>query len=267
MNKIEHFAHSLHQRSAENDILRGALESTAGTQLRTAGRWAMRQYYEYHGAKGRFDWQGSASLLAAEAVKRGAMQKQAELSGLLDVLKEHRPRNVLEIGTARGGMFFALAHVATSSAHLVSVDLPAGEFGGGYGKQGRNRLESYALPSQQLRLFQANSHDPSVRTAVVASLQEQPLDFLMIDGDHTREGVEQDWHMYGQLVRPGGLIAFHDITANETDPRCQVPEFWQELKSSYDAVEIIEPSTSGSDWGGIGVITVPEGHLSTSFQT
>jgi predicted O-methyltransferase YrrM len=256
MNKIEHLAHGLHQKSAESDRLRGVLESRSGRQLRAVGRWTVRQYYEYHGSKGRFDWQGSANLLAAEAVRRGAMQKQAELTGLLDVLKEHKPRHVLEIGTARGGMFFALAHIAVPKANLVSVDLPAGEFGGGYGNRGRKRLESYALPSQQLNLFQADSHNPAVRTAVVESLDGQPLDFLMIDGDHTREGVEQDWQMYRPLVRPGGLIAFHDITSNATDPRCQVPEFWQELRGSHDSAEIIEtPTTIGSDWGGIGVIT------------
>jgi predicted O-methyltransferase YrrM len=37
------------------------------------------------------------------------------------------------------------------------------------------------------------------------------LDFLFIDGDHTYEGVKQDFEMYTPLVRKGGLVAMHDI--------------------------------------------------------
>ena len=34
------------------------------------------------------------------------------------------------------------------------------------------------------------------------------LDLLFIDGDHSYEGVRQDYKMYSKLVRDGGLIAF-----------------------------------------------------------
>jgi predicted O-methyltransferase YrrM len=43
-------------------------------------------------------------------------------------------------------------------------------------------------------------------------LNEQNLDFLFIDGDHTYKGVKEDFEMYSPLVRKGGVIAFHDIT-------------------------------------------------------
>ena len=48
-------------------------------------------------------------------------------------------------------------------------------------------------------------------------------DFLFIDGDHT--GVGRDYEMYRDLVRPGGLIAFHDIVADQPVEGNQVHRF------------------------------------------
>jgi len=76
------------------------------------------------------------------------------------------------------------------------------------------------------------------------------IDFLFIDGDHTYEGVRQDYEMYSPLVQKGGYIAFHDI--NDTERHRQrnvhVAEFWNELEG-----EKIEFNVH-SDWAGIGVI-------------
>ncbi len=37
-----------------------------------------------------------------------------------------------------------------------------------------------------------------------------PYDVLFIDGDHTYEGVHLDHANYSTMVKPGGIIAFHD---------------------------------------------------------
>ena len=75
--------------------------------------------------------------------------------------------------------------------------------------------------------------------------------FLFIDGDHTSEGVKRDWEMYSQLVRPGGLVAFHDIASSYDDT--QVARFWNELKGTVDAHEfVLHPNRIY----GIGVVRV-----------
>src|SRR5919197_4990496 len=70
--------------------------------------------------------------LARRAQRHGAMQKLRELAPLLALLRRRSPRVVVEIGTARGGTFYAWCQVADPQAVLVSIDLPDGPFGGGY---------------------------------------------------------------------------------------------------------------------------------------
>ena len=38
----------------------------------------------------------------------------------------------------------------------------------------------------------------------------RPLDFLFIDGDHSREGIDRDWKGYSEFVEPGGVVLLHD---------------------------------------------------------
>src|SRR5918912_776240 len=68
--------------------------------------------------------------LARRAQRRGALQKLRELAPLVALLRRRAPRVVVEIGTARGGTFYAWCQVAGPDALLVSIDLPGGPFGG-----------------------------------------------------------------------------------------------------------------------------------------
>jgi hypothetical protein len=36
------------------------------------------------------------------------------------------------------------------------------------------------------------------------------IDFLVIDGDASEDGVDRDWHDWSPLVVPGGVVLFHD---------------------------------------------------------
>ena len=37
-----------------------------------------------------------------------------------------------------------------------------------------------------------------------------PFDFVFVDGDHSYEGLRQDWEGWSPLVTPDGIIALHD---------------------------------------------------------
>jgi predicted O-methyltransferase YrrM len=180
-------------------------------------------------------------------------QIREEIDGLLRLLEPLRPRTVLEIGTASGGTLFLWTRVAAEDAELFSVDLPGGEFGDGYPAWKCPLYRSFALPGQTVHLLRADSHrEESLRT-LVAMIGQRPLDFLFIDGDHRYEGVKRDFEMYRPLVRPGGLIAFHDIAKHDGD-QCQVRKYWLEVRTRFDSSEIVAAPPAG--WAGIGVLRV-----------
>jgi predicted O-methyltransferase YrrM len=39
---------------------------------------------------------------------------------------------------------------------------------------------------------------------------KQPIDLLLIDGDHSENGVRRDWEQWSPFVVPGGIVIFHD---------------------------------------------------------
>jgi predicted O-methyltransferase YrrM len=194
--------------------------------------------------------------LARQAQAHGAMQKVRELAPLIALLRRRRPKVVVEIGTARGGTFYAWCKVAESDAVIVSIDLPGGRFGGGYTGEDIAVLRRYGQAPQQLHFVQGDSHDEQTKATLLEILNAKRIDFLMIDGDHSYEGVKRDFEMYSPLVTPGCPVAFHDILPHAADQGCEVDLFWTEVKDDYLHTEFIDPycDSSGRRYGGIGVL-------------
>lgn len=69
----------------------------------------------------------------------------------------------------------------------------------------RNDLLAYAVPIQGL------SHD-------VGRNWKTPIDFLFIDGSHEYEDVISDFELFLPWVKPGGLIALHDVQPDWPGP-------------------------------------------------
>jgi cephalosporin hydroxylase len=183
------------------------------------------------------------------------MQVRSEILGLGKLLQDAVPKRSLEIGTAFGGTLFFLCTLSSPGAHIISIDLRGGQFGGGYPRVRIPLLRRFPTKHQRLHLIQADSHSPETKARVLRILQGDQLDYLFIDGDHTYAGVKGDFEMYAPLVRHKGMIAFHDITVNKANAGCEVEKFWTELKQRYEFREFIERPDQG--WGGIGVIFKP----------
>jgi predicted O-methyltransferase YrrM len=182
------------------------------------------------------------------------VQVRSEIVQLLELLEEEKPRVVLEIGTAGGGTLFLFAQAAASDATLISIDLADRLFGGGYHVSRKVLYTGFARGRQRIELVRASSHDPRTREAVERILGGRPVDFLFIDGDHTYEGVRQDYLDYRELVRPGGLIAFHDIVPCPSRPESVggVPDFWRELEAEGGTWTFVDPAGEGGF--GIGLV-------------
>jgi predicted O-methyltransferase YrrM len=185
------------------------------------------------------------------------IQSQWEIGELYQRALRQRPRVVLEIGTCHGGTLYMWCQAAHPQAVIVSIDLPGGQFGGGYPECRADFYRAFALEQQRLHLLRADSHSPETLEAVRRVLEGRPVDFLFIDADHTYAGVKQDYALYSQLVAPGGLIALHDVGPSPTDPAIEVPRFWQELRSDLrNTTEWLDPTPNGRRIG-IGMVELP----------
>jgi len=185
-------------------------------------------------------------------IKIKPAQVWEEIFYLLNILKDIKPKYLMEIGTFMGGTLFLFCQVADPNAVIISVDLPYGRFGGGYPKWRIPLYKSFVKYNQKLHLLRLNSHDFKTFKLVQNILNNQLLDFLFIDGDHSYEGVKLDFEMYGPLVRKGGIIAFHDIVPGPEKHVGGVPIFWKEIKSQFKTLEIVKDWNRGK--AGIGII-------------
>ena len=176
------------------------------------------------------------------------LQKRSEITALARAVAALKPKTILEIGTARGGTLLIWASLAAE--RVISCDLE-------HRKVQRPLLEALPPPGShcQVTLLTGDSHAAAFRQRVADQLAGTPVDFLFIDGDHTETGVAQDYHDYKDFVRPGGIIAFHDIIENQPVATNQVYHFWKNVRQGQIVEEFIDdPQQCGF---GIGIIRVP----------
>jgi len=176
------------------------------------------------------------------------LQKRSEILGLAERVAALNPQRILEIGTARGGtllIWSSLAQAQVVSCDLRNLDLQ------------RELFEKFPPPHSRCKvtLLSGDSHQEEMVERVQAALGGQQVDFLFIDGDHTEGGVAEDFRMYRHFVRPGGLIAFHDIVEKQPLATNQVQFFWPKVKVLFAHEELIDDAHQTGY--GIGVLRVP----------
>lgn len=214
-------------------------------------RYAFRRLQEYHAAPRSLaevvDW--AMHFGGGGWMRVKTLQIQSEIIRLAEAVAAIEPRIILEIGTASGGT--ALIWAALASERVISCDLL---------DMSRQLPLFTRFPppgsSCRITLLSGNSHDPAFRERVARELDGQRVDFLFIDGDHTEAGVTADYEDYRGFVRPGGLIAFHDILEKQPLPTNQVYQLWKRLKQRALTEELVtEDNHSGF---GIGLLRVPQ---------
>jgi predicted O-methyltransferase YrrM len=183
-------------------------------------------------------------------------QIRAEIVGFLEFAARIRPQTVVEIGTASGGTNFLLGAALPDVTLKLGLDLFV---------QNKRLLRAYGRPECRHIFLDGSSRAPETLARVRAALGDRPIDVLFIDGDHSYAGVQADHELYGPLVRPGGLIAFHDIVPDyrtrfgrDTGRYAgDVPRYWQLARERFARVQefIADP---GQDGLGIGVGVTPD---------
>jgi predicted O-methyltransferase YrrM len=197
-----------------------------------------------------FSFEYRQKIRSSWVISLKPLQVKSEIAELCRIVQEANPKTIVEIGSASGGTLFLFTHV-TCPERIISVDLPSGTFGGGYPFWKIPLFKSLAKKNV-VQLIRADSHREETFGEITSLLKGKEVDFLFIDGDHTYQGVKQDFQMYSPLVRKGGIVAFHDIVTHDSASDCEVDKFWNEIKPSYHFVEIIE--NQNQKWAGIGIL-------------
>jgi predicted O-methyltransferase YrrM len=171
------------------------------------------------------------------ALENKAQQHPKEFEKLLIFLDDMTSKKIaVEIGSYDGGCLYAYKEIFEQ---VFSIDL-----------EERSGLEGvcYIIEDSQEAF-------PVLKDGIGG--KNTKIDFLMIDGDHSYEGVKADFNLYHKLVRKGGIIAFHDIldTQLHRELFCRVDLFWDEINKDerFEAYEIIDGDGA---WGGIGILVV-----------
>jgi predicted O-methyltransferase YrrM len=133
---------------------------------------------------------------------------------LYGLVRAQRPKVIVEIGSARGRSTcaFALACRTNGGGHVHAIDPhsinPWTEIGtGGQTEEFlRARLREYHL-EEWCTVIAKTSAD-------AAKTWSAPIDLLFIDGDHSFEGVRDDFNMFRPWLAPNALVVFHDTAWN-----------------------------------------------------
>lgn len=177
--------------------------------------------------------------------KVNSVQKRSEILNLVEHVNELSPENVLEIGTYNGGTLFMWANITKNK--VVTCDLR--------NPSHRSELYKEFAPGNskcKVVALEGDSHSEEFIKRVHKEFENKKLDFLFIDGDHTEKGVEADFYNYKDMVRKGGIIAFHDILENQPVEGNQVYYFWEKIKENYNYEEFVDDS--GQCGFGIGIL-------------
>ena len=116
-------------------------------------------------------------------------------------------RRIVEIGVWHGVTTSVMRREMASEAVLYAVDpFPVGRLGlslhrliaiGETSKVSVGRIEWRRMTGAEAAVHHVRAGLP-------------PVDFVFIDGDHSYDGLGEDWRGWSGLVAPGGCVALHD---------------------------------------------------------
>ncbi len=138
---------------------------------------------------------------------------------------------------------FALDHHRGSEEHQLGEEYHDPEL---Y-DSGVELMDSFRTFRTTMRM--ANLDDtvvPIVSSSAVASRDwATPLGMLFIDGGHSEEAAQTDYRCWSTFIKPGGILAIHDIFPNPADGGQAPYNIWKLAKASGLFEELATVNTLG----------------------
>lgn len=130
-----------------------------------------------------------------------------EAEVLVSLMRSVNARRVVEIGCHDGRTAKLMLRNVPTIERYVGIDVPPGyEFGCAVQKlEVPKRPGHYALEEKAFELILRPRGSFEVHP-----LELGEVDVVFIDGDHSAPAVHHDTHLARRVLRPGGLIIWHD---------------------------------------------------------
>ena len=182
-------------------------------------------------------------------------QNPAEFELHCQYVRELQPTFIMEIGSRHGRSTIRLAEAAMPQLHRITcIDLPGAAWGTAGSEQSlRDCLQGLENRGVETALHLIDSHGEEAKQ-LARMFHRNRIDFLFIDGDHSYEGVKQDFEQFLPCMREGGMIALHDVCGEDRmqskGVQMGVHRFWKEVQGEFETRTI---QAAGSKLG-IGVV-------------
>jgi hypothetical protein len=167
--------------------------------------------------------------------------ERAALEGLL---ADCRPSLSIEIGTAQGG---SLERLAEHSDEVHAIDLAA----------------PGAVPQANVEVHVGDSHRVLPKLLARLAKAGRNVDFALVDGDHTSEGVRADLEiLLASEAVARTVIVLHDTLNPATRAGIAGVDLAEFRKVRHFDLDFVtgymgrQPPFEGELWGGLGVVVI-----------
>jgi len=146
------------------------------------------------------------------------------------------PINYLEIGTAYGMTVSLVAsHAYTTNCYSIDLGFPEGA-----DLIVEKNVNTFKNKTSTFTYLKGNSRDPDIINRVNSEVNN--FDFIFIDGDHSFDGVIQDFNNYSKLLKSGGVLVFDDYLDEWDSPgvRPAVDKIVDENKEKFHILGTLE---------------------------
>ena len=154
---------------------------------------------------------------------------------LYDLSKEFNPQpiNYVEIGCYAGGS--ACLMLQRPNTNVISIDL-------GHPISPdivKRNVSKFNKLGNSYTYLQGNSQTTEMVNRLTDVVDN--IDILFIDGDHSYQGVMNDFSLYHNLVKPGGYVIFDDYNDYEHSPEVKpaVNDLVNQISIQYEIIGVI----------------------------
>ncbi len=156
---------------------------------------------------GHLQFEHLAGLFASTSLDHGVISMPVRQAAyLFGLVREMKPQKVIEIGRYKGGSTLLIAAAMNGEGEFWSIDIGEKE-ARLHGDKTLHPFDEQLADACKRLALKVNVIVGDSRTIEVDTGE---VDLVFIDGDHSSEGVRNDFERFGKRVRPGGAVLFDD---------------------------------------------------------